>query len=284
MTITNTGGVLPDSEHDSQKVGYYNTYATTILEPLIIGELSLSVAGSSNVTLTDTQGRNKRMVFTGALTGDIIVYLRVPTGTPAGYAARQPSVTNNTTGAFKLTVKTTAAGSTGIEVKQGTRQLLEHDGTNVYPIGAPTTSTGLSVPRALVYNSTAQSIPNNTVTIMNFNSETYDTDSIHDNATNNTRLTCKTAGDYSIGADIIWATNGVGNRLLQALLNGTTVIWDTGIVNLGAGYQSRQGFLTLPRTLAVNDYVELRVYQDSGGALSIDIGLILPTFGMFRIG
>ncbi|MEE8606718.1 MAG: hypothetical protein V3S55_03860 [Nitrospiraceae bacterium] len=42
---------------------------------------------------------------------------------------------------------------------------------------------------ALVHDTAAQSIPTGVATIIDFDSEEYDTDGIHDNATNNTRLT-----------------------------------------------------------------------------------------------
>jgi hypothetical protein len=144
-TSTKTGFVYPSGESDSYKVATYNEALLNGIEPLIIGELSLSVAGSSNVTLTTAQGQNARMVFTGLLTGNIVVFIRVPTGTTAGYSAKRFSVYNNTTGSFTLTVKTTAAGSTGVEVPQGARVLLEHDGTNVSLIGVATV-TGTFTP------------------------------------------------------------------------------------------------------------------------------------------
>lgn len=114
------------------------------VDSTLAGRLVRSVAGGSNVTLTDTEGRNARMELTGILTANIVVFVRVPGGTTAGYSSRRFSVYNNTTGAFTLTVKTTFTGSTGIAVTQGKQRLLEHDGTHVYGIGSegsPTTDS-----------------------------------------------------------------------------------------------------------------------------------------------
>ncbi len=84
--------------------------------------LSLSVAGGTNVTLTDAQGANRILQFTGALTGNINVVL------PSAIVDEW-TVFNNTTGAFTLTVKT--SGGTGIAVGQGKRCILYCDGINV---------------------------------------------------------------------------------------------------------------------------------------------------------
>ena len=83
--------------------------------------LSKSVAGSSNVTLTAAEADNKVVECTGALTGNIDVI--APT------EERTWLVHNNTSGAYTLTVKT-SAGS-GIAVTQGKKALLYGDGTDV---------------------------------------------------------------------------------------------------------------------------------------------------------
>mgnify|MGYP000325911148 CR=1 FL=1 len=80
-----------------------------------------SVAGSSNVTLTTTEAGNIIQSYTGLLTGNISVI--VPTAVAIYF------VYNNTTGAFTLTVKTSAG--TGIQVTQSKRTILYCDGTNV---------------------------------------------------------------------------------------------------------------------------------------------------------
>lgn len=98
--------------------------------------LNLSVAGSSNVTLTSAQAANPLMTFTGLLTGNINVV--VPT------AVNQWTVYNNTTGAFSLTVKT--AAGTGVAITQGDRRILNCDGTNVVLSDDGTASVTASFP------------------------------------------------------------------------------------------------------------------------------------------
>lgn len=128
--LTNTGSTKPTSEQDAAKVATYNQLLDE-QDAANNGMISLSVAGAANVTLTTVQGLNKILKFTGALTGNIIVFIRVPAGSPAGYSARAFTVWNATTGAFTLTVKTTAGGSTGVAVTQTKTVNLFHDNTNV---------------------------------------------------------------------------------------------------------------------------------------------------------
>ena len=88
--------------------------------------LSKSVAGSSNVTLTNEESANDILEFTGIITGNINVVV--------DKSVRQWTVFNNTTGAFTLTVKTTAG--TGIVVGTAKRAILYADGTNVVRVTA----------------------------------------------------------------------------------------------------------------------------------------------------
>lgn len=137
------------------------------------------------------------------------------------------------------------------------------DGVEIGPLAA--TTPGYSE-GARVYNSADQSIPNAEFTALAFNSERYDTDTIHDNSTNNTRLTCKTAGVYIIIGQVQFESNATGDRGVRIMLNGTNqlaLVWQAAATT-GNKYFIAQTLFTLE----VNDYVELFVYQSSGGALN----------------
>lgn len=84
-------------------------------------KLTKSVAGSSNVTLTATEYANSVMEFTGILTGSINIIL--PTAIAVYY------ITNSTTGAYTITMKT--AAGTGAVVTQATHNIVYCDGTNI---------------------------------------------------------------------------------------------------------------------------------------------------------
>lgn len=100
------------------------------------------------------------------------------------------------------------------------------------------------------------------------NSERFDTDTIHDTVTNNSRLTCKTAGKYLIGGCVGLTANATGWRGVRIYLNGTTVLVYSLVPASSATYQFQINLVTL-WSLAVNDYVELQVFQDSGISLNI---------------
>lgn len=116
----------------------------TVLDSTVAGVLALDVAGSGDLTLTDTTtGEAKYGVLrlSGALTGARQVI--VPD------KGRRYLVENATTGAFTLTVKT--AAGTGVAVPQGTWSALVCDGTDVVQAlgsaGGVTPGTPLSVAR-----------------------------------------------------------------------------------------------------------------------------------------
>lgn len=144
----------PSSEQDANKIVTLNV-GTDDIDVMVGGFLSISVAGSSNVTLTRAQALNAVLKFTGALTGNIIIYIPVianaaitPPTTTIG-AIREYTVWNATTGAFSLTVKTSAVASAGVAVTQGTKSLLAHDGTDVFAVvsggGSEPASIGVAV-------------------------------------------------------------------------------------------------------------------------------------------
>lgn len=141
----------------------------------------------------------------------------------------------------------------------------------------------VTVPACRVFHSVAQSIPNSTDTVLAFDGERYDTDAIHDTVTNNSRLTCKTAGKYRIFGNIAYAANTTGTRVLDIVLNNTTIIASIAIPAATIG--ETRLCLSTTWQLAVNDFVVLRTWQNSGGALNVVAAPnYSPEFGMERIG
>ncbi|MBV7583843.1 phage tail protein [Pseudomonas sp. PDM33] len=95
---------------------------TTYVRNLVSGQLVKSVAGGSDVTLTSDEVGYGMLVFTGALTANINVVV------PNGY--QQWVVHNRTSGAFSLTLKTSAG--TGVTVTQGRQRMLVCNSVDVY--------------------------------------------------------------------------------------------------------------------------------------------------------
>jgi len=137
---------------------------------------------------------------------------------------------------------------------------------------------------AAVYSDTNISVATGgTGTKLTFNQERWDTDTCHDNVTNNTRLTCNTAGKYIITGCAAFANNATGYRWLYILLNNTTNIGEQGFLNATAAYYCRVGCSAI-YNLVATDYIELVAFQDSGGALNVlSLGNYSPEFRMQRI-
>jgi parallel beta-helix repeat protein len=95
-------------------------------------------------------------------------------------------------------------------------------------------------PYARVRNSNAAiSIAAGAGAMIPFNVEDLDNDAIHDNSTNNTRLTCKTPGLYRITCTVEWAAGTAGTRRdLNMTVNGTKII-AVDRKNMVAGYAIR---------------------------------------------
>lgn len=138
---------------------------------------------------------------------------------------------------------------------------------------------------ARVYHDAAQATVSGTPLILALNSERFDTDTIHDPVTNNSRLTCKTAGIYMIGANIEFSTVAVSFQgSLYILLNGATIISEQ-VLRKAAAAGVLQININCIYALAVNNYVEAVVLQDSGAGMNINAsGNYSPEFWMQRIG
>lgn len=134
-----------------------------------------------------------------------------------------------------------------------------------------------AIPFCDVTHNANQSISDATPTILAFNTETSDTTAMHDTAVNNSRITVATAGVYALHANVQWAANAVGHRTLELYLNGTTVIESLTDDATGGGHDTNQQIVS-HRRLAANDYIEVRVTQDSGGALNVLTGTNVPHF------
>lgn len=142
---------------------------------------------------------------------------------------------------------------------QGDGQLVVAD------LPVPTTT---KVPACRAYKSALQTLTTATATAINFDSTRFDNDGIHDNVTNNTRLTCKTSGIYLIVGNISYAPNGTGLRQTTIQLNGGTPI-GVQMDNLGTAFGATQMCVTAIYRLFTTDYVELIAYQESGGNLDV---------------
>lgn len=123
---TNKGYPVPTVAAELNVWGTYLNQGTAILDNNMGTSSTISVAGSVNVTATSLQGQSVIHRLTGALTGNIS-YLLPAVG--SFYV-----ISNASSGAYTITVKTTAGGSTGVTVPQGSAMAVYSDGTNILPM------------------------------------------------------------------------------------------------------------------------------------------------------
>lgn len=124
-----------------------------------------------------------------------------------------------------------------------------------------------NVPRCRAVQGTLQSIPNNTFTSLNFETEEYKYLVGHNTSGNTTFFSCQVAGLYRLSGGAYFAQHGTGIRALK---------WQKNAVDIPASGSTQTSFSTgqpgvVARTieveLAVADFVTLMAFQNSGGAL-----------------
>lgn len=159
----------------------------------------------------------------------------------------------------------------------GDRQIVVGGGAG----NAPTSTAGWTIttggfsnsttqPAAIAYNNTTQSINNGTFTALALNTEQKDQGGLHDNATNNTRMTvpANAGGFYLIEGTCGFLDHATGVRACALRLNGTTYLRamqiypPQGVAEITAFSVSFYG------DLVAGDYIEVYGYQTSGAALN----------------
>lgn len=160
-------------------------------------------------------------------------------------------------------------------------------GTNNFRLVADSAaSTGLKwigAQGCSVYKSGNQAITStNTWTTITFDSENFDTDSMHSTSTNTSRITIPSglAGKYVITANLAW-TAGVGARGLAIAKNGTRLNYD--FMNATTAFDTYQNSSVIV-DLAVNDYIEIQAFQSTGGSLNVYGGTDATTLSLIYIG
>ena len=139
--------------------GNTNTNLETI-DKFSAGYLSKSVAGSADVTLTTNnadptaEASNKVIEFTGALTGDIKVFIPAVESNYIFF--------NNTTGSHTLTVAPTGHASNGVAITQGAHTIQYCKGNKVIDLFSSTLGK-LNVLGKMTIDSTVMTAANGTV-------------------------------------------------------------------------------------------------------------------------
>lgn len=134
----------------------------------------------------------------------------------------------------------------------------------------------MNPPRVNAYVGTAVSVSSGTSTLVTFDSEAWDTDSLHSTTTNPSRITINTSGQYLVTFYARFPSNSTGYRQCNLRLNsagsstgGSTLSTITlAAVNGASTFVTR----TLELTCNAGDHYELFVTQNSGASLSLESG------------
>ena len=146
-----------------------------------------------------------------------------------------------------------------------------------------TAQLGLGI-NCRVYNSGAISVPNNTLTDLTFDSEYWDTGGMHSTSVNTGRLTCVTPGYYLLIGQVEFAVAAGGRRQLLIVLSGATTIAVVENDSAIAGVVNHNIQISTIHLLNTGDYVSLRVFQTSGGALNVNAQANWsPEFSAYRL-
>lgn len=180
----------------------------------------------------------------------------------------------------------TGAGSAASPYKLTPRE--DGDVDNLFNCGvdgasAPLPASLTNPPSVCAFHAANQSIVNNTLTTVALNLEQYDTDTMHDLSSNNSRITFTTAGKYLITFNGVWNKHATGDRMAQIRKNGSDILGfeskRTGGADLYVGHS-----LVVQDAFVATDYVEARVQQTSGVALLLYQDNYSPFFAATKVG
>ena len=125
-------------------------------------------------------------------------------------------------------------------------------------------------PAARVYRSSNLAVGTGAWGSIGYDSERFDNASIHDNVTNNDRLTIPTGGSgkYIIGGGLSWQVSGAGGgRSVRIGVNGTSTLiaWVASFPSATVGSEATP---TTVYAMSAADYLIFQAWQDSGGNLN----------------
>ena len=132
----------------------------------------------------------------------------------------------------------------------------------------------ISPPRVKVYKTANQSIGTSGWACLTWDAEAFDSDTMHDNATANSRITFTTAGTYQVTYNAFWANNATGLRNHKIELNGTTtegsgtdIIEPFAISPVGATHSGAS--ISVMASVVAGEWIQAFAWQNSGGALNL---------------
>lgn len=119
------------------------------------------------------------------------------------------------------------------------------------------------------FNNANVSISNSAWVTVPLDSEIFDDNAMHSTSTDTGRLTATIEGRYLIVAQVRWATNSTGFR-------GLRIVRGAGLSEIGKVQDDAAAVATIQSTttifnLAADDFVQMQVFQTSGGSLNVEV-------------
>lgn len=228
------------------------------------------LGGTTGQILSKTSATDLDFTWVSPNAGDI-TGVTAGTGISGGGTSGTVTVTND------MATTITAAGDIVVGTGSGTydnlpigttAQVLTADTTvSPYKVKWAAPATGSTFVGCSLYKSTIQTLTNNTNTAITWDSENFDSDGFHDNATNNTRITIPAgkAGKYLFTGLESFPANATGGRVVFIFKNGSYVGIPFTLNGVAVEYRISWSWML---DLIVGDYVEFYALQVSGGNLN----------------
>ena len=158
-----------------------------------------------------------------------------------------------------------------------TDEFLVSDAGTIKRVDYSYIKAGDNTPRFYAYRNGAQSIANNTYTVIQFNAENYDSDSTFDSSTNY-RFTPAVSGKYFLHANASTDNESSSNTHMTIRKNGSAIarnkVQNTNRNSIG---------VTITVDSDTNDYFDVEIMQDSGGGRNILSGSEYTWFTGFKL-
>jgi len=227
------------------------------------------LGGTTGQVLAKTSATDMDFTWTTPQVGDI-------TGVTAGVGISGGGTSGTVTVTNDMATTITTAGDliygtgSGTYTRRGigsTSQVLTvAGGVPTWATPAATTPTFVG---CFVYGTANQTISNATATVIPFGAENFDSDNFHSTTVNNSRITIPTGkgGKYLVVAASYFIQNSTGFRQLRILKNGSNVQINVAPSNTVTDVNNNVSYIL---DLAAADYIELGVYQNSGGTLTLN--------------
>lgn len=277
VSFSSSGGVttfvIKDTANQNGAVATYSSgYKTVIFSKLNMDEKSPLYLGARPVRYAKATGTVDIIVATFIPkvyhNDDAIICLELS----GSITSTTPTLNVDTRGAKTIVKGNNAALALADMAGTNRRCLFSFDtGLDKWVLLNPAIADVPLSRGALVYLGTTQAIPNNTITEIAFDTEVYDTDNIHDNVTNNTRLTVPAGVTrVQLSAQCKYVANSTGFRSLNIFKDNIGFAGAPSLTINGNSSTAAHLPISTPELVVVGgDYFEVATTQNSGGSLDI---------------